>query len=279
MKKESVFLKQVLPLVLTIVIFIVLSLCVYVEVLILNKYTAVDIVKSVRWSDIAVGMTIYLKTSVDFAIFIGNLMASYPGWKNRVAIETGTAAGNALGTIIVLGIWNFFRDIEWLLAIMIFIAALVLVKLAEDGLDHAVEDKSYFKGGFRAFILQLQKGLQLFNRITGKFLKYLIPHTSMKSKKNLTFLGLLAMSFTIPFILGLDDFAGYVPVFNIVNVLGFSIGVLAGHMILNIFLFISPNRTITIVKNPIISLAGAIAFIGLAGWGIYEVVKLLFLHN
>ena len=73
MKKESVFLKQVLPLVLTIVIFIVLSLCVYVEVLILNKYTAVDIVKSVRWSDIAVGMTIYLKTSVDFAIFIGNL--------------------------------------------------------------------------------------------------------------------------------------------------------------------------------------------------------------
>lgn len=278
MKKESAFLNQVIPLALTLVIFIVLSLCVYIEILILNRYTAVDIVKAVRWSDIAVGMTIYLKTSVDFAIFIGNLMAAYPGWKNRIAIEAGTAAGNALGTIIVLGIWDFFRDIEWLLALMIFIAALVLIKLAEDGLGHAIEDKTYFKGIFKKGIVVSYSALRVFNKFTDTFLKFIIPHASMKAKKNLTYTGLLFMSFTVPFILGLDDFAGYVPVFNIVNVFGFSIGVLAGHMILNIFLFISPDRTIKIVKNPVISLVGSVAFIGLAGWGIFEVLKLLFIH-
>ena len=34
--------------------------------------------------DILIGLTIYLKTSIDFAVYIGRLMAKYPGWKNRV---------------------------------------------------------------------------------------------------------------------------------------------------------------------------------------------------
>jgi hypothetical protein len=87
------------------------------------------------------------------------------------------------------------------------------------------------------------------------------------------------VSFTVPFILGLDDFAGYVPLFNVVNVFGFAIGVFLGHMVLNIFLYLSPKRTIQAVKNPIISLVGSIAFVLLAGWGLFEAYKLLFLHH
>jgi hypothetical protein len=90
--------------------------------------------------------------------------------------------------------------------------------------------------------------------------------------------GLFIASFTIPFILGLDDFAGYVPLFSIVNVFGFSIGVFLGHMILNMALFIAPAKTIKAVKNPIISLAGSVVFVGLGLWGLFEVAKLLFLH-
>jgi hypothetical protein len=86
------------------------------------------------------------------------------------------------------------------------------------------------------------------------------------------------MAFTVPFILGLDDFAGYVPLFNIVNVYGFAIGVFLGHMILNIFLFISPQHTIKIVKNAYISFTGSIVFIGLAVWGLVEVFKIIFEH-
>jgi hypothetical protein len=94
-----------------------------------------------------------------------------------------------------------------------------------------------------------------------------------------TLFALLAMSFTVPFILGLDDFAGYVPLFSIVNVFGFSIGAMLAHMVLNISLYISPNRTIAAVKNPVLSLLGSIAFVGLAVWGFIEAFGLLFLHR
>jgi hypothetical protein len=50
-------------------------------------------------------------------------------------------------------------------------------------------------------------------------------------------------------------------------------------MLLNIFLFVSPNATIRMVKNPIVSFIGSVAFVMLAVWGLFEVVKLLFLHG
>jgi hypothetical protein len=97
--------------------------------------------------------------------------------------------------------------------------------------------------------------------------------------KKLSFWGLAVTSFTIPFILGLDDFAGYVPLFNVVNVFGFGVGVFLGHTILNILLFINPDLTIKAVKNPIVSLIGTLAFIGLALYGFFEVYKILTGHH
>ncbi len=79
----------------------------------------------------------------------------------------------------------------------------------------------------------------------------------------------------MPFILGLDDFAGYVPLFTVVNVYGFAIGVIASHTILNIALFLSPQKTIVIVKNEIVSFLGALAFIGLGVYGLVETVKII----
>ena len=244
----------------------------------MNLFSREDIVTHIRWADVLVGTTIYLKTSVDFAIFIGNLMSQYKGWKNRIAIEIGTALGNALGTMAVLAIWSFFKEVEWLLAIMIFIAALVLLRLAQDGAEHAKEGLQQKKGLLMTTIMVLENILSKINAFVNPVLKYIIPHTSMKSTGSKTLFGVFVMSFTIPFILGLDDFAGYVPLFNIVNVLGFSIGVLAGHMVLNAFLFISPEKTIAIVKNSIVSFIGSLAFIGLAIWGFWEVYKLILGH-
>lgn len=276
---EGTFFSQAFPLLLTIVIFAVLSFLIYAESIILNTISHSDIVLKIHWQDVLIGLTIYLKTSVDFAIFMGNLMAQFPGWRNRISIELGTAIGNALGTMIVLAIWNFFRNVEWLLAIMIIIAALVLLRLAEDGFEHA----RGAGGSYPRFFIQLIDFSQLIlgkiNTLFSPLLNRIIPNISMKSKTlKLSFVGLFMFSFSVPFILGLDDFAGYVPLFNIVNVLGFSIGVLLGHMILNIFLFLSPNRTIAIVKNPIISFIGSIAFIILAIWGFREAIILLMAH-
>lgn len=268
--------KQLIPVGLTIVVFGVLCLLLYGFLSLLNSYTGTDILLHVRWGDVLVGMTIYLKTSVDFALLIGNLMAAYSGVKNRIAIEIGTAVGNALGTLIVLTIWNFFRDVEWLLALMIFIAALVLLRLAQDGFEHVHEWDAKFPGWFKKFSGTLESLLTKVNVFVAPALKYIVPHPTMRPTKGLTFFGLFVASFTIPFILGLDDFAGYVPLFSIVNVFGFAIGVFAGHMILNMALFVSPKKTITAVKNPLISFAGSVVFIGLAIWGFWEVYKILF---
>lgn len=80
---------------------------------------------------------------------------------------------------------------------------------------------------------------------------------------------------SVPFILGLDDFAGYVPLFNVVNVYGFAIGVIVSHTILNIALFLSPTKTIEVVKNEVVSFLGALAFIGLGIYGIVETIKIV----
>ncbi|HSW47782.1 MAG TPA: hypothetical protein VLG67_01765, partial [Candidatus Saccharimonadales bacterium] len=52
---------------------------VYLEIILLNKVTPENIYLKIQLSDILIGLTIYLKTSVDFAIFIGNLMSGYKG--------------------------------------------------------------------------------------------------------------------------------------------------------------------------------------------------------
>jgi hypothetical protein len=273
MQNETFFQKQVLPLSLTVVILAVLTAVLYGEISFLNSFASAHISLRPRVGDILVGLTIYLKTSIDFAIFIGRLMSENNGFKSRIAIEIGTALGNALGTFLVLLIWSFFKEVDWLLALMVFLASLVLFRLAFDSLEHAKNDSN-------PKFLSTQ--ISFFEHVLGKvnwfinpLLKYLIPNVKTKGTGVLKFFPLLVFSFTIPFILGLDDFAGYVPLFSVVNVYGFSIGVMLGHTLLNIFLFISPEKTIRAVKNPWISYVGTLAFIGLAIWGLYEVVHII----
>jgi hypothetical protein len=277
-KKNNPLIEQGIPLSLTVISFLFFCSIIYIVIILLNKVNNVDILTKIYFGDVLVGITIYLKTSVDFAIFIGNLMSSYPGWKNRIAIEIGTAGGNALGTIIILIIWNFFRSVEWLLALMILLAAIVLFKLAQDGLEHTGEKGRNLPAVLQSSERIIELLLHTINNITRPILNRILPQISMKPGISKTWTGLFISSLSVPFILGLDDFAGYVPIFNIVNVLGFSVGVLLGHMILNIFLFISPDRTIKVVKNPLVSFFGSIAFILLGVWGLYEVVRILFGH-
>jgi hypothetical protein len=272
---KSVVLEQLVPLSLTILTAAGLCGVLWLEVTVLNTVAQARIVPTLRIGDILLGLTIYLKTSVDFAIFIARLMEGNPGWRSRVAIEIGTAVGNAAGTIAVLAVWAFFKEVKLLLALMILLAALVLFKLAEDGLEHAKTTDKKYPDWFRRGVDWLEWVLDHINKAIAPVLRYVIPKFNMGGKQGLRFWSLLGFSFTVPFILGLDDFAGYVPVFNVVNVFGFSVGVVIGHMLLNVLLYLSPAVTIRVVKNPIISVVGSLAFIGLAIWGIVEVLHLL----
>lgn len=262
--------KKFIPLALTLITCLGLIILLFFFINLLNTFPIkTKIIPLLRIGDILVGLTIYLKTSVDFALFIGNLMTKFMGIKNRIAIEIGTALGNAFGTLFVLLIWTLFKEVPVLMIIMIFLASLVLLSLAQEGLEAFVAKNHHTIGR------QLLSLLQKVNALFHPFLKLLIPHPPKAIADKKTFFSLLLFSFTIPLLLGLDDFAGYIPLFNIVNVFGFAVGVFVGHMLLNLFLFASPTTTIRIVKQSVISLLGSIVFIGIAVWGFVEVVRML----
>lgn len=267
-------LQQVIPILLTFITFLSLGGILYLLILTLNLLPAkTKILLVLRKRDILIGLAIYLKTSVDFAIFIGNLMHSNPGWKKRIAIELGTALGNGLGTLLVLIIWAFFKEIPALMVLMITAASLILLKMAQESLEEFLKYENFTK--IHSSISLLQKQLNFINSLSGKLLKPLIPNLSITNAKMLSFANLAMFSITIPFILGLDDFAGYIPLFSIVNVYGFAVGVFLGHMLLNLGLFISPGKTTAVVRHPIVLFLGGLAFVGISLWGFWEVIKIL----
>lgn len=275
-EKLKFYPDQVVPLLLTVVVFLVVWFLYHIEILLLNKFIISHeaILPVLRWTDVLLGVTIYLKTSIDFAIFIGRLMSKYQGYKNRIMIEIGTAFGNALGTGAILLIWDLFREVRFLMALMISIAALVLLRLAEEGLDHVKDVEGRYSFSLFGFVEKFEAILQKINRAFAPVLNKVVPSFNAKDEAQ-GYKGLFWLAFSVPFILGLDDFAGYIPLFNVVNVYGFGVGIFLGHMILNIFLFLSPRRTIKVVKNPIISFIGSLAFVALALWGFVEVIKLI----
>ena len=273
----SPILGQVIPLLLTVVVLGVLLAILHLALTIFNMLPVkIPIVMQIHAVDVIVGITIYLKTSIDFAIFMGRLMTTYQGWRSRVAIEIGTAFGNAFGTIAIIGMWVMFKDIHLLLALMVLIASLVLFELAHGSLEHFGNWES--EGGIKKLLyLTLSRSLTAVTRLTDPVLSRVMPNLGekLKGKTGLSWKKLLGFSGSVPFILGLDDFAGYVPLFSVVNVYGFAIGVITAHTILNISLFLSPKRTIEAVKNEYVSFAGTIAFIALALYGIWESGKIV----
>lgn len=274
---KKVFLQQIVPVSLTVLTFLVLSTMLYGLLLVLNTLPLSEkIVLDFRKRDILIGISIYLKTAIDFAIFIGNLMHTNPGWKKRIAIELGTALGNAFGTFAVLIIWVIFKEIPILMIIMIFLASIVLLRMAQESLEEFLKQRKSFLIDIKMPVYLLQSQLNFVNKLFRPILKYFVPHLSLTKAKKLSFTNLAVFSFTIPFILGLDDFAGYIPLFDVVNLFGFALGVMLGHMILNVGLFIWPKKTVQIVRHPFVLIVGGVAFIGLALWGFYEVLHLFF---
>lgn len=272
---RKLLLSQFIPIFLTVITFLIISLGLILFAKILNLFpTNEKILINIKIPDVLIGLTIYLKTSIDFAIFIGNLIKTNPGWKKRVSVEIGTSLGNALGTIAILTVWFFFKDVELLLALMIFIASLVLLKMAEEGLGDFLE--VYKSQKLTRPLLRAKNLLSLINKLFSPILSRIIPSGKINSDKAFPFFRLLVFSLTVPFILGLDDFAGYIPLFSIVNVISFSIGVFLGHMILTASLFISPKKTVQLVETPIIIIFGSGAFILIALYGFMEVLKIIF---
>ena len=282
---NNIFLRQVVPITLAIILFIILVLSLHDLLTWVNKVHGFNLDLSLHISSIIFGALIYFKTSVDFGIFIGRLMHLYPGWKNRIAIELGTALGNGLGTIAILLIWLFVAQAAGiLLAVMIIFASFVLLELAFVGLEHFNhwENQSSLLGFLYSLV---EKPLGIINKIQGPILRRILPSLGVVfrgledeetgEKLPVSWGKLLMFSLTIPILLGADDFAGYVPAFSLVTIYGFAVGIFAAHALLNIALFISPRYTVSLVRNSFIAYIGTVAFILLAVFGFVEVGRIL----
>lgn len=276
---KNLFYEQAVPLTLTVVVLAALVALLFLVVWGLNLLPLADkIALNFRWTDILVGAIVYFKTAVDFAILMGRLMHQNPGWKKRIALEIGTAFGNALGTVLILALWVIFKELRFILAIMILLAALALFELAYAGLEHFAAWQEQ-RGIKRALYELMDKVLSAITYYVRPITSKIIPNFREKvgGGAALPWKSLLLFSFTVPFVLGLDNFAGYVPLFSLVNVFGFGIGVLAAHTLLNITLFLSPRKTVALVRNEWVSFLGALAFLILALWGLVEVAR-IFIH-
>ncbi len=273
-KFKKILIEQLFPIFLTFLTFLGLSTLLYGLLLILNSFNLkTPIILDFRKREVLFGVIIYLKTAIDFAIFIGNLMHTNPGWKKRIAIELGTAIGNGLGTFLILVIWTLFKEVPPLMIIMIFIASVVLLRMAQESFEEFLKEReSFIKLKMPVSLLQDQ--LNIVNKLFRPILRFVVPNLNLTKTKKLSFINLIVFSLTIPFVLGLDDFAGYIPLFTVINVFGFSIGVLLGHMLLTIGLFAFPNKTVEVIKHPIVLIVGGLAFIGLSLYGFYESVNI-----
>lgn len=274
-KTKKLLIEQALPIFLTFLTFLVLATLLYGLLLILDSFhLGAPIILDFRRREVLFGIIIYLKTAIDFAIFIGNLMHTNPGWKKRIAIELGTAIGNGLGTFLILILWTVFKAIPLLMIIMIFFASVVLLRMAQESFEEFLKQRqSFIKLKMPVSLLQDQ--LNFVNKIFRPILRFFVPNLNLTKTKKLSFVNLVVFSFTIPFVLGLDDFAGYIPLFTLINVFGFSLGILLGHMLLTIGLFAFPKMTVSVVKHPIVLIVGGLAFIGLGIYGFYESILIL----
>ncbi len=274
---RKVFIRKIVPILLAIFTFLGLATVLYGILLILDSLPLTyPIILDFRRREVLIGVVIYLKTAIDFAILMGNLMHTNPGWKKRIAIGLGTAMGNAFGTFSVLTVWTLAKEFKILIIVFVFVSSVILLRLAEESFEEFLKQKkSFIKIDIRKPVSLLQDQLDFVNRIFRPILKFFVTDLNLTKTKKLSFANLVIFSFTIPFILGFNDFSAYIPMFAYINVFGFTLGILSGHMLLTIGLFAFPKKTVLFVKHPLVLIGGGLAFIMIGLFGFWQTFRIL----
>ncbi len=278
MKQEPILYSQVIPLTIAFGSGLLFLLFLFFNVNLSNHIFPITPIRlTLGFADLALGFYLYIKTSVDFAAFIGSMMVSNPGWKNRVAVEWGTSLGNFAGTLVVLWLWMIFRSTNQLLeGLIVLIASFVLLELAAGSHERLREAEWDVQSGFKKSFFMLSKFFLKLRLFTEPFLVWMPDLEATMSGKSLpTIKSLLLYSFIVPFILGSDDFASYISVFSVVNVFSFATGVIIGHSILLAGLFAFPKKVDHLLALPGFSALAITTFILLFLNGAYDAVKIL----
>lgn len=259
--------KQLIPVSISLSLFGLCSVITYGLLHFLNGFDLVahKLSLTLVFGQFLIGIFIYLKTSVDYALFVGALMEKNPGTPKRIAMNVGTQIGCFLGVTVIVVLWVFFKEIHWLMAILLVIAGMILIGLGDGSQEH-----------FSALPEKLRRPLEIFFDVTRPIVKlftFFMPDNEMSAKEMNT-KKLFFVSGIIPFALGADDLAGYMVLLNPVNAFSLLVGIYFGDAIIDIALFFDPEITVKIVKNRWVSYVGALFFIGLGLLSIYHAVRI-----
>ena len=245
---------NIIPVSISLALFAAFSILTYFILLSLNTLNLITekLSTTVVWEQVIIGMLIYFKTAVDYAIFVGLLMDQNVGTKKRIAMNVGTSIGAFIGVTMILVLWALFKEIDWLMFILLIIAGCILLSLGDASQEH-----------FKKLRMELRIPLEMFFNLIRPVVSiftFFMPEGDMKARK-LGIKKLFILSAIVPFALGADDLAGYMSLLNAFNVFSILIGIYLADCIIDIALFANRELTIKIVKNQWVSYAGAIAFI------------------
>lgn len=231
----------------------------------LNIVLPVQLTVTLLWGQVLLGVFIYLKTSVDYALFVGALMENNGGVKKRIAMNAGTSIGCFIGVTAIAVLWSFFQEIHWLMAILLVIAAMILFKLGDGSQQH-----------FDSLPAVIRFPLRVFFDVTRPVVRlctFFMPDSELQAN-SLGVRKLFILSMVIPFALGADDLAGYMVLLTTVNIFSLLVGIYFGDALIDAALFANQELTVKIVKNRWVSYFGAVVFIGLGVMSIIHAAHL-----
>lgn len=257
--------KQLIPISLSLGLFALFSASTYGILLILNCFMSEPLALTLTIGQFLLGIFIYLKTSVDYALFVGGLMEQNPGIRNRIAMNIGTQIGCFIGVTAIVVIWSFFREIRWLMAILLVIAGMILIGLGDGSQEHFETLPGWAKRPLEGFFNLTRPLVQIFT--------FFMPESDM-SPQAMKWGKLFLVSGIIPFALGADDLAGYMVLLTATNVFSLLLGIYFGDAIIDIALFAKPEWTVAVVKNRWVAYLGALFFIGLGILSITHAIQL-----
>ncbi len=259
--------KQLLPITISFGLFGVFVACTYVVIKLLNLGFTNKLSLEIVFVEVLLGVFIYLKTAVDYALFVGSLMENNNGIKKRIAMNAGTSIGCFLGVTIIAVLWTYFKEIHWLMGILLVIAGMILFKLGDGSRQHFEELHPHLKWPLEVFFKITRPVVRVFT--------FFMPNTELQSGVSGAW-QLFFLSMIVPFALGADDLAGYMVLLTTTNFFSLLIGIYLGDAIIDVMLFANQELTVKIVKNKWVSYLGALTFIGLGVLSIIHAYHLFF---
>lgn len=269
--KRAKLVNQMVPVVICAVlyIFFISSSVVFIKLLI-NPASAEKILIELHLKDFLVGFFLYFVTAVDYALIVGRMQRANKGLAARLVMNFFTCFGCFMGVSLVLFLWGFAKEVDWLIISLLIFAGSVMVKLSFEGLEY-FEDAPTIWAPLRKVTVKI---VNIFHKLT-EGLTFWIPELASPNVEKLP-LGKLALwSGILPFIIGLDDFVGYMGAMTIYNVFSLLVGIYLADIVIDILIFISPVLTKKLVESPILSLLATYAFLYLMYKSYHEAIVIV----